>query len=153
MKEKRKKIIVKNNESELTTTVISSFPISYSLIKDLLLICLNYKNKLSNKFLGICITTDKKIKKLNKIYLNKNQSTDVLSFTYSEDNNPNYLGDIVISYETAEEQAHEYNSSLEKELCLLIVHGILHLLGYTDYNNKEQKKMCNIQSYILNKLP
>ena len=74
----------------------------------------------------------------NKVYRNKDKSTDVLSFPLGEDghydrNNETgayLLGDVVISLETAVKQAYIYGHSLEREVGFLTVHSMLHLLGY-----------------------
>ena len=84
--------------------------------------------------LSITITTDSKIQILNKEYRNKNKATDVLSFpmiNFSKNEFiPQTLGDLVISLDTAVKQAKKFGHSLTCELDRLIIHGILHLLGY-----------------------
>lgn len=87
------------------------------------------------KELSVAFVSDKRIKELNKIFRNKNQPTDVLSFPYEPDQydyleTENFLGDIVISLETAQRQAAENSLSFETEIKQLILHGILHLCGY-----------------------
>jgi len=83
----------------------------------------------------VAFVSDSKIKKLNKIFRNKNQATDVLSFPYEPDQfdfleTENFIGDIIISLETAKRQAIENSLPFETEIKQLILHGILHLLGY-----------------------
>ncbi len=83
----------------------------------------------------IAFVSDSKIKELNKIFRNKNYATDVLSFPYEPDQfdfleTENFIGDITISLETAQRQAVENSLPLEIEIKQLILHGILHLLGY-----------------------
>lgn len=87
------------------------------------------------KDLTVAFVSDKKIKELNKIFRDKNKPTDVLSFPYEPDQydyleTDNFLGDIVISLETAQKQAAENKLSFETEIKQLILHGILHLCGY-----------------------
>lgn len=87
------------------------------------------------KELSIAFVSDRKIKELNKIFRDKNLTTDVLSFPYEPDQydyleTENFLGDIVISLEQAKRQASENNLTLELEIKQLILHGILHLCGY-----------------------
>ena len=82
------------------------------------------------------MTNDQRIRRLNFSFRHRDKATDVLSF--QEEPRPrggpnfenNYLGDIIISVETAQRQAFDRNHSLETELRLLIIHGLLHLLGY-----------------------
>jgi probable rRNA maturation factor len=92
-------------------------------------------NEARGKELSIAFVSDRKIKELNKIFRNKNQATDVLSFPYEPDQydyleTENFLGDIVISLETAQCQAKENSLPFETEIKQLILHGILHLCGY-----------------------
>ena len=87
------------------------------------------------KDLTIAFVSDKKVKELNKIFRDKNKPTDVLSFPYEPDQydfleTDNFLGDIVVSLETAQTQAAENKLSFETEIKQLILHGILHLCGY-----------------------
>ena len=95
-----------------------------------------------NKELSILLTNDKKIQELNKQYRNKNISTDVLSFSQSEGEENglehNLLGDIVISITTAMRQSSEHNLSIDEEIVLLIIHGILHLLGFDHERSDEE---------------
>ncbi|MEN6370772.1 MAG: rRNA maturation RNase YbeY [Armatimonadota bacterium] len=92
---------------------------------------------------SILLIDDEGITSLNREYLGKDRPTDVLSFYQSE--NPeergDVLGDIVISVETAKRQADERKKSLDEELDLLVSHGILHLLGYTDYTEETARRM------------
>ena len=88
--------------------------------------------------LSVVITGDAEIQALNRQFRGVDAPTDVLSFgqepgevafvTAPEE--PPYLGDVILSYPRAEEQAAERGISIKQELRLLIVHGVLHLLGY-----------------------
>jgi probable rRNA maturation factor len=85
--------------------------------------------------LSITFVDDAKMKKMNKKYANKDRTTDVLAFHFDI---PEIMGDIYISIP----QAHRQKvGSLLSELKLLTVHGILHLAGYNDTNEKQKKKM------------
>ena len=87
---------------------------------------------------SVSFVDNKEIRQLNKLYRNKDKSTDVLSFPLGENdvydvNNETgayLLGDVVISIETAIKQAKMYNHTLEREVGFLTVHSMLHLLGY-----------------------
>jgi probable rRNA maturation factor len=92
-------------------------------------------NEAKGKELTIAFVSDRKIRELNKIFRDKNKPTDVLSFPYEPDQydfleTDNFLGDIVISLETAQKQAAENKLLFETEIKQLILHGILHLCGY-----------------------
>ncbi len=96
----------------------------------------------------VCVTfvDNEEIHRLNKEFREKDSATDVLSFPLGEygiyDVNPDtgakQLGDVVISLERAEEQAAEFGHSLQREVCYLTVHSMLHLLGY-DHMEPEEK--------------
>ncbi len=106
--------------------------------------------------LGIVVTTDEEVLALNRRYLGHDYKTDVLSFGMMEDDEfitpagrPSYLGDVVISYERAAEQAPEYGNSTGAELATLLIHGILHLLGYDDTDPQERERMHRRQHQLL----
>ena len=92
----------------------------------------------ANKELSISFVDDNAIKQLNNLYLQRDNSTNVLSFSLQEGEygniNPNILGDIVISAETAQRDAAKGDLSLSEEIDLLIIHGLLHLLGFNHEN-------------------
>lgn len=88
--------------------------------------------------ISILITDDAELQQLNQTYRGVDAPTDVLSFAEADDGSsfvrppdaPRYLGDIAISWDRAVAQAAEYGHSRERELAFLVVHGVLHLLGY-----------------------
>ena len=92
----------------------------------------------ANKEISISFVDDKTIQQLNNIYLQKNKPTNVLSFSLQEGEygniNPDILGDIIISAETAQRDAAIGNLSLSEEIVFLIIHGLLHLLGFNHEN-------------------
>ena len=105
--------------------------------------------------LSILIETDSVLKKLNNLYRGINLPTDVLSFESNEINPEtgfSSLGDIAISFPSAERQALEAEHPVENEVILLLVHAILHLSGY-DHNTKEEKQeMWSEQQAILDSI-
>ena len=112
-------------------------------------------NEAKGKELTIAFVSDKKIKELNKIFRDKNKPTDVLSFPYEPDQydyleTDNFLGDIVISLETAQKQADENKLPFETEIKQLILHGILHLCGYD--HETDAGEMNRIEIKLRNKL-
>lgn len=74
--------------------------------------------------------TDPEIHSLNRQYRAKDKTTDVLSFPLADEVCPNLLGDVVISVDTATRQARRRGHSLREETQTLLIHGMLHLLGY-----------------------
>ena len=98
-----------------------------------------------NQELSVLLTDDKKIRELNKKYRGQDRATDVLSFSQNEgeENEPDYhlMGDVVISTVTAKRQASQHGLSLEEEIVLLLIHGILHLLGFNHERPEEAYHM------------
>ncbi len=98
--------------------------------------------------LSIALVDDAEMEKLNREYRSCNETTDVLSFPLGEDQ----LGEIIISWPRAKEQARDYGHSLERELGFLLVHGILHLLGYEHQKEEGRKTMRRKEEEILSYL-
>lgn len=92
--------------------------------------------------LSILLVDDDEMTQLNRQYLSRDHPTNVLAFPMREGENkhmhPTLLGDVVISAETAEREACQRGVTLEEEMALLLVHGILHLLGYEHENTPEE---------------
>ena len=102
--------------------------------------------------LSIVLTEDAQLRQLNRDYLGIDAPTDVLSFPASEtdpESGSAYLGDILISVPRARQQATEARHPLSWELQLLVVHGLLHLLGYDHAKPVEKKRMWTAQAAIL----
>ena len=90
----------------------------------------------------ICFLTDAEMKRLNTVYRKKRKTTDVLSFPSEKRTRParlreraralrgTFLGDIAISPAVARRNAKAFGRTLEQEICILMLHGLLHLLGY-----------------------
>lgn len=102
--------------------------------------------------LSVTFVTDNKIRKLNKLYLGKDEATDVLAFDVSGQDGSHIVADIVISTDTARRQARQYATNTLFEIYLYLVHGILHILGYNDDTEKGYLRMQKRSEYILNKL-
>lgn len=115
--------------------------------------------------LTIYVTTDAEIRKLNRQFHATNTATDVLSFPSADlegrlikrrsleqhlIKHP-YLGDIVVSLDTAKCQARDAGWRIADEVDLLAVHGILHLLGYDDLTPRKRAKLWRRQTEILGK--
>ncbi len=103
----------------------------------------------------IALVDDETIARLNMSYRGKDSSTDVLSFNLAESDHPelkDYLGDIVVSVETAARQAAESGHSLVREIEMLLIHGTLHLLGYDDQTACDRKVMMKKQAAIIRRL-
>lgn len=107
----------------------------------------------------LVITDDEKIQELNRQFRDTDAPTDVLAFSSEESEDfvtpsdlPAYLGDVIISYPRAVEQAMQEGHSTKDELALLVVHGILHLLGYDDKEEEKRTQMWRQQDNIMKQL-
>jgi probable rRNA maturation factor len=111
--------------------------------------------RISRKGGSIVFVDDKQIHKLNKTYRHKNKPTDVLAFAMQEGEfsavSPDVLGDVVISVPTAAKQAVRAGHPLLEEVTMLLVHGLLHLLGWdhdTDAKDvamrRETDRLCRL---------
>ena len=91
------------------------------------------------------------IQEINRDYRQKDAPTDVISFEEEDDEDETYMGDIFICVEKVHEQAEAYGHSLEREFAFLIVHGVLHLMGYDHIEKDDEVVMFAKQDEILNK--
>jgi len=118
----------------------------------------------ANAELSLVITGQERIRELNRSYRGKDEPTDVLAFSMlpSEEKSeadiipfitpPDgilHLGEVIISYPQAATQAEEHKHSVERELTILIIHGVLHLLGYEHDEPERERKMRARESEIL----
>lgn len=89
--------------------------------------------------LSISFISSSELRDINKEYLNHDYDTDIITFNYSK--KPQDIdGEILISFDEARRNAKKYDVTYGKELCRLVIHGMLHLLNFDD-NNKENKKI------------
>lgn len=105
--------------------------------------------------LGILFVGDQRMRSLNRRYRGKDRTTDVLAFAMREapHSSAHVLGDVVIAVPTAVRQAKEGQQSLDEELTVLLVHGILHLCGYDhERSEKEARRMHRRERMILRSL-
>ena len=104
---------------------------------------------ISSRSLSILFCDNKQIKKLNRKFLAKNSVTDVIAFSLDDDFDADYLGEVVVSVERAVQVSRRYNNTWQQELTLYLIHGILHLLGYSDKTAAKRKQMEKKQNQIL----
>lgn len=108
----------------------------------------------------LVVTDDLGIRELNRDFLGLDAPTDVLAFSAQEDGGAfvaapeaeDYLGDVIVSYPSALTQSKEYGLPVDQELDLLVVHGVLHLLGYDHADKEDKDVMWARQEAILNGL-
>jgi len=126
-------------------------------VERIVYIVLEMESVSSDALLSVVITDDDEIQSLNRQFRGIDAPTDVLSFSDDASNasfvvgtaEPPYLGDVILSYPRAAEQAAEQGHGVDDELRLLIVHGVLHLLGYDHATPKEEAAMWSRQDSIL----
>ena len=111
------------------------------------------KYKFSNKkiSLTLMLSNNKNIKKLNKLFRNKNRPTDILSFPFSENikiSKDIYIGDIIISYDYINKSKLQNLKFFEEKLIKIFIHGFLHLLGFDHIKVKDYKKMLKEEEKI-----
>ena len=112
--------------------------------------------------LSLLITDDATVRELNRTYRGKDKTTDVLSFALEADRRGDaaagfvmppgeivHLGEVIVSYPKAAEQAAERNHAVEDELALLVVHGVLHLLGYDHDKPAREREMRSLEQRVL----
>jgi len=105
-------------------------------------------------YISVLISDNDEIQNINREYRGKDMPTDVISFAYNETDNEgiyDVLGDIIISFDKVEEQSKEYEHSIEREFFYVLLHGILHLLGYDHIEEEDKKIMREKEEQILEK--
>ena len=111
------------------------------------------KYKFSNKkvSLSLLLSNNKNIKRLNKNFRNKNNSTDILSFPFNKKikiSKNTYLGDIIISYNYLDKPKSQDLGSFKQKTIKIFIHGFLHLLGFDHIKNKDYFKMLREENFI-----
>ncbi len=113
---------------------------------------------LENHEISVLIVDDEQIREINQTYLQRNRPTNVLSFAMTEgasgDIHPEILGDIVISVETASRDAEASGLQLDEEMDFLLIHGLLHLIGYNHENTTEEEiqRMREMEQRLFSRL-
>lgn len=138
--------IVSHRESE---------PLNLTAFVDLATFALEREDTPDNCEISIAIVSEDEIAQLNEKYRSKQGPTDVLSFpcddvaTIVADDEPIMLGDIIIAPAVAEANAAELGNTIEEELNLLVVHGVLHLLGYDHIEDSDAVVMQERERSLL----
>jgi probable rRNA maturation factor len=129
---------------------LNPMPVPAELIERAALVVLAHQSAAGD--LTIVLTEDAQLQQLNRDYLGFDVTTDVLSFPASEldpETGGPYLGDVLVSVPRAESQARTAGHPLEAELQLLVVHGVLHLLGYDHAEPEAKESMWAAQAQAL----
>lgn len=102
--------------------------------------------------LTFSLVDDNTIHEINREYLKHDYPTDIITFNYSEKNQIFIDGEVLISYETALLNAKKYDVNLENEITRLIIHGVLHLLGFDDTTPSKKRVMKNKENALLKQI-
>lgn len=127
---------------------------NYDILDDYLKFLVR-KLELNNAIFDVIFVNNEEIHRINREYRNVDRVTDVISFALEdnlEESDIGYriLGSIYICVEKIKEQAILYNHSTLREMCFLVTHGLLHLLGYDHMEEEEEKEMFSLQEELLN---
>ena len=101
--------------------------------------------------INIIFVTDKELLEINQKYLNHSYYTDIITFNYNTQRK--ISGDIYISLERIMENSFKYQCSLSSEVLRVIIHGILHLLGFNDKTKEQKSIMKKTEDDALRKFP
>jgi len=119
------------------------------------------QNTGSSVELGLVIASQERVQQLNLSYLGKDEPTDVLAFSAIEEIGADlppfvtppdgvlHLGEVIISYPQTVMQAEEHQHSIKREIAILIIHGVLHLLGYEHDKPELKQQMSAREEEIL----
>lgn len=119
-----------------------------NLIEQVTTVAANQLSLGTDTTMTVILCDDPYIQSLNQLYRNKDVPTDVLTFP---DGTMHHLGDVFVSLETCERQRQELGHSFERELGFLVVHGLLHTLGYDHHTPEDEAIMFPLQDKILHK--
>lgn len=101
--------------------------------------------------INIILVDDNYIIRLNQEFLNTGETTDVISFNLEDDTDDPLEGEVYANADQIKRQAEEYSITFQDELYRIVIHGILHLIGYKDQVPSEKKVMRSKENYYLKK--
>lgn len=127
------------------------YPLEFQQLKDAARTVLEGEGVKACK-VTLALVDNAHIHRLNKQFLNHDEPTDVLTFPYSDTGAKTLEGEVVIGYEVAKEYATDRGHDATLELALYVIHGCLHLCGYTDTDARGEREMRSKEREYLKKL-
>ncbi len=135
--------------------------LSHKQIEELLSFALSYLNKKESTEVSVVLTDAKEVHQLNRDYRGIDSPTDVLSFAQIENTDDaleqedieveeDLLGDIILAVDVVNAQAPEFGNTTQEEMNFMLIHGLLHLLGYDHMEDDEAEIMEALEDEILN---
>ena len=137
----------------ISANIINDYNLELSYENELLIKLINYifhSEKIRKASISIILTNQDYLSKLKKEYFNVDQFTDVIAFNL-EDENENIDGEIYISIDNVLENSKKFKTSFSNEFSRVFIHGVLHVIGYKDNDEKNIKIMRALEDkYLLN---
>ncbi len=137
------------------TNLQSKITVEPNFIREIVCGVLRLEGRRNAPDVSVALVDNAYIRMLNREYRGVDQATDVLAFPMEPERDGSAepaLGDVVISVERAREQARQFRHPLRRELALLAIHGVLHLLGYEDETEAGASAMWSRQKSLLEQL-
>ena len=129
-----------------------------SVMRKAIRLALNYKNlKTADPYeVSIIFTDEARIREINNDYRHIDRATDVISFAFADGVGAEYapflLGDIFICTDVVANHAKKYGTTFDEEMTFMVVHGILHLLGFDHHKKKEREEMRTAENVVMRQL-
>lgn len=123
-------------------------PLSEDQLEKIILLIQNHEQRTFDVVEAVFVDEDR-ILKLNRDYLNHNYVTDIITFPYHE-NDSEPEGTLFCCLPRIKAQAFEYDSTYETELTRVVIHGLLHLIGYDDQTEQQQSEMRKLEDKYIN---
>lgn len=123
-------------------------PIDYARLRETARVVLEGEG-IGEARVSLAFVDNPTIHRLNKQFLNHDEPTDVLSFPMSGKGAKEFEGELVIGVEVAKENAQERGHAVADEMCLYVIHGLLHLCGYDDHSDRDTRAMRAREKHYL----
>ncbi|MBN8585795.1 MAG: rRNA maturation RNase YbeY [Ignavibacteria bacterium] len=152
MNRKPKKVKKHSKTAILINNLHPSYklPVTHNNVRELVSKVMDGEDCQFNEII-VNFVDNRAIKKLNKKHLKHDYFTDIITFPYNDKSTKNIEGEIFISLNTVKENGKFYGSGYKLELSRVIIHGSLHLTGYSDKTKKEKELIRNKENFYLSK--